>query len=372
MFTVGIVDISLFFTKKLFVKYFKPVLTAVIIIAALILGKIFFFPSPNSKKENKPSGPPPATSVVGYVVQYQSLDNEIYATGSLIANEIIELTPEVAGKLSYLNISEGQFVQKGQLLAKIQDADLKAQLKKIQVQLTVAKSKEERAKKLLDINGLSVEEYEDAFNSHNILKAEIDYLQTLIDRTEIRAPFSGKLGFKLMSEGAYVNTSSVLSTLQQVNPIKLEFSIPEKYVAQVKLGSTVNFNIDGFDQKFQAKVYAFEPSIDIASRSMVLRAKAENASNLLKPGAFARIQLSLGKDDQAIMVPTQAIIPILKGQQVYVSQQGEAVAIPVVIGFRGDKKVQILQGVNVGDTVITTGLMSLKPGAKVQIKSIID
>lgn len=353
-------------------KFLKPVLIAAIIIGALILGKIFFFPSPQSQKKDQPSGPPPPAGVVGYVVKYETLENQVYATGSLIANEMVQIMPEVAGRLVQLNLSEGQVVQKGQLIGKINDAELKAQVKKQQVQLTIAENKVERAQKLLDINGLSVEEYEDALNSLNVLKAEIDYLKTLIDKTEIRAPFSGQLGFKQVSEGAYVTTSTVLTSLQQINPIKIEFSIPEKYASKVKIGNSVTFSVDGFNQKFEAKVYALEPNVDMNSRSLVLRARADNASQKLKPGAFARIELNLGEDSQAVMIPTQAVIPVLKGQQVYVAQNGEALAKPIVLGFRGDKKVQVLEGLSVGDTVITTGLMSMKPGSKVNIKSIIE
>lgn len=353
-------------------KFLKPVLIVAIIIGALILGKIFFFPSPQSQKKDQPSGPPPPTAVVGYVVKYATLENQVYATGSLIANESVQIMSEVAGRLVQLNLSEGQLVQKGQLIGKINDAELKAQVKKQKVQLTIAQNKVERAQKLLDINGLSVEEYEDALNSLNVLKAEIDYLQTLIDKTEIRAPFSGRLGFKHVSEGAYVTPSTILSTLQQVNPIKLEFSIPEKYASKVKVGNSVTFTVDGYDQNFVAKLYALEPNVDMNSRSLVLRAKADNSSQVLRPGAFARIQLNLGDDSQAVLIPTQAVIPVLKGQQVYIVQNGEAVAKPVVLGFRGDKKVQVVEGLSVGDTVITTGVMSMKPGSKVKIKSIVE
>lgn len=353
-------------------KYWKPLLIAIIVIGALIAGKIFLFPSPHTAASTNAGGPPPPASVAGYVTTYHPLDNQVYATGSLIANEVINLTPEVAGKLTFLNISEGQMIQKGQLIARVNDADLQAQLKKLEVQLSIAKSKEDRAKKLLDINGLSVEEYEDALNSHNILKAEIEYTKTLIAKTELRAPFTGKLGFKLISDGSFVNTTSIISTLQQVNPVKVEFSIPERYAPMVKEGNTISFQLDGYKESFTAKVYALEPNIDVASRSVVMRARADNAKNLLKPGSFARINLSLGVNEQAIMIPTQAIIPVLKGQQVYIVENGVAVAKPVTLGFRGDAKVQIVEGLNVGDTVLTTGLMSLKPGSNIIVNKIID
>ncbi|HUH73494.1 MAG TPA: efflux RND transporter periplasmic adaptor subunit [Chitinophagales bacterium] len=352
-------------------KYWKPLLFIILLIGVLVVVKIFVFPSPNAKMK-APAGPPPPTNATGYISKYQALDNQVYATGSLIANEIIDISSEVAGKIVYLNIPEGQIINKGQLIARVNDADLQAQLKKLQVQLSISKSKEDRAKKLLDINGLSVEEYEDALNSHNILKAEIEYTKALLAKTEIKAPFTGKLGFKMVSDGSFVNTSTVISTLQQINPIKIEFSIPEKYTQEVKVGNTISFQVDGLNETFTAKVYALQPNIDINSRSVVMRAKANNTSSILKPGAFARINLSLGVDEQAIMVPTQAIIPVLKGQEILIAKNGIVKVQPVTLGFRGDKKVQVVEGLNVGDTILTTALMSLRDGSPVIVNKIVE
>lgn len=353
-------------------KAWKPILILIILIAVLAAIKIFFFSPEKAGQAAMSAGPPPPLSVSAYVATHQVLDNEVYATGTLIANDMVAIRPEVAGKLIYLNIPEGQTVAKGQLIAKVNDADLKAQVKKLQVQMVVAQSKEERAKKLLAVNGLSIEEYEDALNNLNVLKAEVDYLQTLIDKTEIRAPFSGRLGFKLISDGSYVSPSDVLTNLHQVNPIKLEFSIPERYAPEIRTGNTVDFKVDGFSQDFKATVYAIEPAIDANSRSVVLRAKADNSGNILKPGAFARIELITSRTDKAIMVPTQAVIPILKGQQVLAAVNGEVVPKKVLLGVRNEKYVQIIDGVQAGDTIITSGLMSLRPGSKVIIKTITE
>ncbi|MCO5230793.1 MAG: efflux RND transporter periplasmic adaptor subunit [Chitinophagales bacterium] len=352
-------------------KYWKPILILIVIFGLLALGKIFFFPTPDVANF-KQGGPPPPTAVTAYVVKYQALDNQIYATGTLIANEVVNISPEVAGKLIYLNIHEGQFIAKGQLIARVNDADLKAQLKKLEIQLVVAKNKEERAKKLLDIKGLSIEEYEDALNNYNVLNAEIEYVKTLLAKTEIKAPFNGILGFKKVSDGSFVNTSTILTTLQQISPIKVEFSIPEKYITKIKVGNHINFQVDGYTPSYTAKVYAIQPNVDEISRSVVIRAHADNASQQLKPGSFARINLSLGTDENTIMVPTQSIIPILKGQQVFVAKNGEAVPVPVTLGFRGDQKVQITEGLAEGDTVIVTGLMSIKAGSKIAINQITE
>lgn len=353
-------------------KTWKPILIIIIVIAALAALRIFYLRPTATKSSVVPAGPTPPLAVDGYVAAYQELDNEVYATGTLIANDMVAIRPEVAGKLIYLNIPEGQTVAKGQLLAKINDADLKAQLKKLEVQIEVAKSREERAKKLLAVNGLSVEEYEDALNQLNVLKAEAEYLQTLIDKTEIRAPFNGTLGFRLISDGSYISPNDVLTHLHQTHPIKLEFSIPEKYAPEIRTRNLVSFQVDGLDQPFMATIYAIEPAIDVASRSVLLRAKTDNSQQLLKPGAFARVKLILSKNDRAIMVPTQSVIPILKGQQVLTVVNGEVVPKKVLLGVRNEKFVQILEGVNAGDTIVTTGLMSLRPKSKVVIKNIVQ
>jgi membrane fusion protein, multidrug efflux system len=353
------------------VKYWKPLLVFLIIIGAMLAAKVFFFPAPQKGvPANAGPGGPVVANVDGFVTEYSALDNQIFATGSLMANELVQIKPEVPGRLTYLYLPEGQIVQKGQLLARVNDADLKAQLQRLEVQIKVAESKEERAKKLVDINGLSIEEYEEALNSLNVLRADIEYTKALISKTEIRAPFTGKLGFRNVSDGSFVSTSDVMSTLQQLNPIKLEFSIPERYSAEAKEGNIIRFTVDGIDEVFEAKVYAIEPAIDQNSRSLLLRAKADNSRLLLKPGGFARITLSTGIDKSAIMIPSQAIIPILKGQQVLKVVGGAVQPQPVVLGFRDAGKVQVLEGLSEGDTIVTTGILSLRAGSLVNIKAL--
>jgi membrane fusion protein (multidrug efflux system) len=353
-------------------KYWKPLLVLVILIAGLAFAKIKFLTKETPPPMMAAAGPMKAAKVSGYVTVLSELDNAVYATGTLLPNEMVNISPEVGGKLTYLNITEGAFVSKGQLIAKVNDSDLQAQLKKLQVQLKIAEDKTDRAKKLVDLNGLSIDEYENALNALNVLKADMDYTKTLIAKTEIRAPFSGKMGFKNISEGAYVTPGQVLTTLEQTDPLKVEFSIPERYAPQTKNGSAISFKIDGYSNDFSAKVYAINPSIEANNRSVLLRAKAGNAGNQLKPGAFARIQLSLGKDPSALMVPTESIIPILKGQQVLTVKDGVVTPAKVVLGVRTDTKVQVLEGLLAGDTVITTGLMSLRPGAPVEIIKIVQ
>jgi membrane fusion protein (multidrug efflux system) len=206
-----------------------------------------------------------------------------------------------------------------------------------------------------------------ATNQLQALKADAEVLKVQIARCSITAPFNGVLGLRNISEGSYITPQQVVTSIQQLNPVKIDFSIPERYASLIKTGSLINFKIEGSTENFQGTVFAFEPGIDVSSRSLKIRARANNPSNKLKPGAFAKIELVLDKNANALMVPTQAIVPILKGQQVFISKNRKAEAIAVETGLRSESQVQILSGLAAGDSVIITGLMGLKPGASLKI-----
>ncbi len=311
------------------------------------------------------------TGVSGYIVKSEKLDNKIFSTGSIVANEIVDIKPELAGKIIALNFSEGKPVKKGQMLIKLNDADYQAQLDKSRAQLNVVQQTEIRLRKLLDIKGVSQDEYDAAVLQINNIKADMQYIQTQIDKTEIKAPFNGVIGLKNVSVGSYINSLSQIATIQMLNPVKIDFTIPEKYVNQVKIGETLTFQSDASTQNYFGKVYATENQIDPIARTLKLRATAENPNFILKPGAFVKVNFSLKEIDNALMVPTEAIVPILKGQQVYISKNGKAQALNVEVGVRTDTKIQIMNGVHAGDTIITSGLMSIKPDMPVKFTKIL-
>jgi membrane fusion protein (multidrug efflux system) len=344
-----------------------------IIIFAVILGLILikvFFLSP--KKQDMagsflPGAPKPSTMVTAYVVKPEVLDNEVYSSGTVSANEEVELRPEVPGKIVVLNIVEGGRVSKGELLVKINDADLQAQLKKMNLQLTLAEEKEGRQKKLLDISGISKEEYEIALNQVNVIKSDIENMSAQIAKTEIRAPFNGVLGLKKVSAGSYITPSTLVATMQQIDPIKVDFSVPEKYMDKIKNGDKVFFSIQGLDGTFTANIYAIDPKIDLATRTVQLRAKASNSNGKIFPGAFATIQLVLKQNKGALMIPTESIIPILKGQKVYLYKNGKAQEKLVETGVRTPTRIEVIKGLQVGDTVVVTGVMSIRQDAPLKL-----
>lgn len=315
----------------------------------------------------KPKGPGVAR-VDGYVVKTSTLHNSIDIPGSLLPYETTEIHPEVAGKVVQMNIVEGAFVSKGALLAKLFDGDLLAQIQKLRIQLQIAEKTQQRQAQLLKIGGISQQDYDlSTLNATNI-RADISVLQANIAKTIIRAPFSGKLGFKNISIGAYVSPATVVTTINQVNQLKMEFSIPEKYQSFVTLGHNVSFTVEGSSIKYSGRVIATEAGISQDNRSLKVRALVNVTDQYLKPGAFVKATFDMGDDNSAIMIPSQAIIPGARDKKVIVSEGGKAVFKTVTTAVRDSANVQILTGLKVGDTVVTDGLLSIKPGSKIMIK----
>jgi membrane fusion protein (multidrug efflux system) len=318
-----------------------------------------------------PSGPR-TFNVDGFVVKHRSLEQKINTTGNLIANETVQVRPERAGKLVSLNFQESSSVKSGQLLAKIDDADLLAQRSRLFVNLDLAKKEVARGKELLKIQGISAEEMDRLDNRVDDINAEIKIIDIQIEKSRILAPFSGVLGLRQVSQGAYITPNDIIIDLQQVNPIKLEFDVPERYISQVKETQTLEFTVVGSDRTFQAKVYAIGTEISPTTRTFKVRATAQNNQDALKPGQFAKVNLVTGRNDKAILVPTDAIIPVLNGKQVYIAKNGRAIASLVETGERLATEVEVLEGVQVGDTIITSGIMSLSDGAIIKLNKVVE
>ena len=312
------------------------------------------------------------TAVDAYVVKPESFGENIEVPGSIIANETTEIHPEVSGRLVQLNIAEGRFVNKGALLAKLYDADLQAQLKKLQVQLEIAKTNEDRSGQLLKIQGISKADYDASLLNVNNIKADIDIIKTDISRTEIRAPFSGKLGLKNISPGAYVTPATVIAVINQTNQLKLDFSVPEKYTNNVKPGQTVTFTFEGADKKYSAKISALESSVAENTRSLKVRSIIQSKDEKLLPGAFAKVQLHFAPDPNTILIPSQAVIPQARVKKVITYTNGMAAFKEVTTGVRDSARIQVTEGLNAGDTVVLTGLLSIKPEGKLKINRIVN
>lgn len=319
-----------------------------------------------SKSEKNKTESLAATTVTIFVARKQKFNEQIFTTGTALANEEASLMPEVAGKVVQLNFSEGSFVKKNTLLVKINDADLRAQLEKVELQIKLSQQMEERQKKLLDINGVSQEGYDVASNQVNNLKSDRDYLNAQIRKTEIRAPFDGVIGLRNISEGSYVTPTTVVAAIQQLTPIKIDFSIPEKYAALVHKGDQLNVHSEGVNTLFKAKVFAIEPKIDLATRSLKIRALCYDHKNKLFPGAFVKVDM-IKESSNSILIPTEALIPEMKGYKVFFYKNGKAVSRMVSAGTRTDTQVLITEGIQEGDTIITSGIMQLRNEAAVKI-----
>lgn len=323
----------------------------------------------SGKQGGKPGGNP-TLRVEGFVVKTSTLNQSIDVPGSLLPFEETEIHPEVAGKVVSLSIREGAYVSKGTLLAKLFDGDLQAQMRRNQLQLQLNQKSEERQRQLLQIGGLSQQDYDLSVLNVSTVRADMQILQANIAKTVIRAPFSGKMGFKNISIGAYVTPATIVTTIRQINKLKLEFSIPQKYNSAVAIGQFVSFSVEGAPKRYSAKVIATESTITATDRALKVRAQVDDVDKYITAGSFAKVNFDMGDNNQAIMIPSQAIIPGARDKKIIVSRNGAAAFQTVTTGTRDSANVQILTGIAVGDTVITTGILQLKPGNKVIVSSI--
>jgi membrane fusion protein (multidrug efflux system) len=339
----------------------------VAVLAVLIIPKLGSGNNADGPGSFAGAGPVP---VKAHILKPQKLDNNVITTGTILANESVELKSEMSGKVVKILFKEGSRVSKGDLLLKINDEELQAQLLGANSAVKLAEDNMARAKKLLEKQGISQQDYDAAANDLNVKKANLDLIKAQIDKTEIKAPFEGIIGLKYVSEGSFINSSNVIASLQDIDPVKIDFSIPEKYAGFVNRGDKIKFTVAGSTKSYEGTVFAVEPKIDEMTRSLKIRAISPNTKGDILPGAFADVTLILKEIPDALMVPTQAIIPILKGQKVYLYKNGIVSEAVVKTGIRTDTDVQLTNGVNPLDTVITTGILQLAPGMPVSLTDI--
>lgn len=306
----------------------------------------------------------------GFIVSQSSISENIEVPGSLLPFEETQIRAEVGGRIVAMNIQEGAVVSKGALMVKLFDQDLQAQLKKLQVQLRIKEKTEERNRELLTINGISQQDYDLASLDVENLKADMESTRIAISKTEIRAPYAGTVGLRNVSLGAYISPMDIVTTIRQVDKLKIEFSVPEKYARQVVKGYTIKFKVDGGMQNHNAVVMATENSVDQNTRTLKVRALVTVAHAELVPGIFAKVNLQLGHDDKALLVPTQSIIPTSRTKQVILLRGDSVLFAPVETGIRDSAYIQIIKGLQSGDTIITTGLMAIRPNSKVKVTKV--
>jgi membrane fusion protein, multidrug efflux system len=338
-----------------------------------LLSISILFACTSKKKDQKPNGntgSPQVLEVEGQVVNTSSINEVIEVSGTILANEATEIRPEISGRLTQLNIKEGANVSKGTLLAKINDADLQAQLKKLQVQLQIAEKAEERQRELLKIGGIAQQDYDLSVLQVSNIKADIELVKVSITKTEIRAPYDGRIGLKNISPGAYISPTTLLTTITQISQKKVEFSVPEKYSAQIRNGLSVVLSLNETRSVYQAAVLAKESTVDQNTRNLRVKALINGNDEMLVPGSFSKVRIILGKNDQAMMIPSNAIIPQARNKQVAVYRGGEASMEIVTTGIRDSSRVQIINGLKPGDTIITTGLLFVKAGSKIKFSKL--
>jgi len=345
-------------------------LVAIVILGIIIVPK---FIAKTDKPDDKKTGnnQQQQLTVQGFIIKSEVLDNDIKAIGNIKANEEAEIRSEVSRKIRGIYFKEGTFVGRGRTLFKLDSDDLTAKLRRQQIDEKLAITKLEREKQLLDKGLTSQAEYDVLETSLEQIRADISITRIDISKTYVRAPFSGIIGLRNVSNGAYVTPQTVLTTMQDVSKVKIDFSIPEKYIYLFKKGQKINFKVEGMQGEFEAEVYASEPKVENNTRSLVLRAITNNPDKKLLPGTFANVTFIITENTNALMVPTESIIPKLKGQSVYVVREGKAILTDVDIGERTESFVQITSGnIQPGDTVITTNILRLKDKAAVKVDKV--
>jgi len=345
-----------------------------LIYALLIIGIVGFIAyriSSNKSKNDeskKSGGKDIPTAVEGIVVKTATFDNNLALSGSVEANEQIEIRSEVSGIVEGIYFTEGSNVKKGQVLFKVNDIELRAQLRQAATKEGLASENQRRAKLLLQKEAISQEEFDIANAEFASMQAQTQLIRAQIGKTSVRAPFSGKIGLRSISPGTYLTPTILVAKLVNTGKLKITFSIPEKYASQVKSGSTIDFTVSGSDKVYSAKIYAIEPEIAVATRTLQIRAIADNVDGKLFPGTFAEVKLPLTTIKDAIVVPSQAIVPVQNGKKVFISNKGKAKEVMVEATTRTDASILILSGLKAGDTLITSGVMSLKNDAPIKVK----
>ncbi|HLN72876.1 MAG TPA: efflux RND transporter periplasmic adaptor subunit [Prolixibacteraceae bacterium] len=331
---------------------------------ALIILSLFISCKSKNKEQAVKEKPPVGVEVI--VAGAEKVSSNLEVNGSVVSNEMVELHPEISGRLTYLNIPDGAAVSQGTVLARVNDADLQAQLEQQKTQLELASKTESRLGNLLKVNGVNQAEYDAALSQLHLIQANIKVLNAQIDKTVIRAPFSGELGLREVSPGAYVTPQTIIGTLQQTDKVKIDFTVPETYASIIKKGDLVMVQNSATVDTLKATISAIEPQINSETRNIKVRAFLDKG--VLPPGAFVKVMLN--QQRESIMVPSNAIIPDALSSQLVIARNNKAVFTKVETGIRNESLVEITSGVNPGDSIIVSGMLFVRPMAPIQIKKV--
>lgn len=354
----------------------------IIVLIVVLIAVMVFYPKikPLFSKDANAGSPggmrmrgsgPQSLMVSGYLIAPVQMNEMKNQTGTILPDEEVDLSFETSGKIVAIHFNEGTRVKKGDLLAKMNDRPLQAQLLKLQAQKKLSEEKEFRQRSLLEKDAISRESYDQVATELQSIEADILLVQARIAETELRAPFDGIIGLRLLSEGSYASPATKIVRLVKTSPLKIEFSIPERYASEVKPGFPIEFTLDGNNNVFKASVYAVDPKINIDTRTIGVRALYPNTREELRPGRFASISMRLSQIDNTIAIPTEALIPEMEGEKVFVYRSGKASSVKVETGLRTEALIQIKAGLAFGDTLLTSGILQLREGLPVKLDTVV-
>lgn len=307
-------------------------------------------------------------TVEAITVEQAPLVETVSSVGNLVADEAVIIRPEVDGRITEIGFEEGQPVEKGQMLFRLDDAVFRAQLEEAEARLQLNQRTYERVKALNKRGHSSAEVLDKAFSDMRMAKASVALNEARLEKMEIVAPFSGIAGLRQVSLGAFVEAKTELVTLVDLDSLKVEFRLPERYFRVVRMGAVVRAEPDALPgEVFEGAIYAIAPAIDINGRSIAVKAKIDNTGGRLRPGMFARVQLLVDRRKKAIVIPEAAIVQRGDGQFVYTVRDGKAALVKVGLGLRQTGRIEVVTGLNQGDIVVTAGQIKLRPGTQVRV-----
>lgn len=351
---------------------------ALFVLALAVLGGSGFWwkfsaaPSAATKvaapSKGAPGAPARALPVKAGTVRAGTVTEEVTAVGNLIANESVMIRPERDGRIVSIHFSEGQLVRKGEKLVSLDAAETEAQLAAVTAETSLNRSRLDRAVELHGKNFISAQALDEARESLNQSLARRDEIRARLEKTAIYAPFEGVAGLRQVSPGAYAKAGQDIARLEGIGTLKLDFRVPEVYLSRIAAGQQVQVGVDAFaGEIFRGAIYAIEPAVDEATRTLLLRARVPNPGVRLKPGMFARVQLVLGTRENALLVPEQAIVPRGRDNFVFRIVDGKAAMTRVELGLRRAGEVEILKGLSAGEAIVLDGQLKLQDGTAVKL-----
>ena len=347
----------------------KWIITSAVVIGfCLVAGGYKYYTESSDKNQGQNMGPAPKQNVLninGLKIRHQPLTDNITMVGNLLPDEEVDLTFETSGKIVEILFKEGTLVRKGDLLAKVNDKPLQAQLARYEAQLKLAQDRVFRQSTLLQKDAVSQEAFEQVSTELAILNADINIVKQNIALTELRAPFDGIIGLRNVSEGAFASPNLVVAKLTKLSPLKIDMYIPERYSEQIKVGTPLKFSVEGRNEEYSASVYAKESKV--TDGTITVRALYQNANGKLVPGRFVTAKIRMHDIPNAIAIPTEAIVPEMGVDKVYLYRGGKAHSVTVKTGLRPDAQIHIIEGIELGDTIITSGTLQLREGLAVEL-----